>query len=158
VGALSLPSGGLVYLDTDAVIYSVEKIAPYATLLQPLWEAARDGQFAILTSELTLLETLVKPLRDSDTTLEELFRALLLGSQEVRLAAISQAILDNAAHLRAKYGLRTPDAIHAATALRSESALFVTNDPGYRRIAALPLVVLNDLLADAATPEPERDV
>ncbi|MBP1466455.1 hypothetical protein EYB53_012140 [Candidatus Chloroploca sp. M-50] len=34
----------------------------------------------------------------------------------------------------------------------------VTNDPGYRRIAALPLVILNDLFDDAATPAPERGV
>jgi hypothetical protein len=36
MGSLTLPSAGAVYLDTDAIIYSVEKIDPYATLLQPL--------------------------------------------------------------------------------------------------------------------------
>ncbi|MEI8165151.1 MAG: hypothetical protein WCG26_02195 [Chloroflexales bacterium] len=29
MGTLALPTSGLVYLDTDALIYSVEKIAPY---------------------------------------------------------------------------------------------------------------------------------
>lgn len=42
--------------------------------------------------------------------------------------------------------LKTPDALHAATALQAGCALFVTNDVGFRQVASLPLVVLDDLL------------
>jgi hypothetical protein len=70
----TLPSAGTVYLDTDAIIYSVEKIDPYATLLQPLWLAAQAGQFIVMSSDLALLETLVKPLQNADTVLENAFR------------------------------------------------------------------------------------
>ena len=37
VGSLTLPSAGLVYLDANPVIYSVEKHPVYGPLLQPLW-------------------------------------------------------------------------------------------------------------------------
>jgi hypothetical protein len=43
MGSLNLPQAGLVYLDTDAIIYSVEKIAPYSALLSPLWQAAQSA-------------------------------------------------------------------------------------------------------------------
>jgi hypothetical protein len=33
MGQLTLPTSGPVYLDTDVVIYSVEKIEPYWSLL-----------------------------------------------------------------------------------------------------------------------------
>lgn len=55
MGQLTLPASGSVYIDADAVIYSVEKIEPYWTLLQPMWAAAKAGQFAIIGSELLLL-------------------------------------------------------------------------------------------------------
>ena len=41
MGALSLPASGLVYLDTNPIIYSVEKHPVYWPLLQPLWQAAK---------------------------------------------------------------------------------------------------------------------
>ena len=61
MGSLILPSSGLVYLDANGFIYSVERIEPYYTLLKPLWVAAAANQFKIISSELTLLETITKP-------------------------------------------------------------------------------------------------
>jgi hypothetical protein len=80
VGTLILPTSGEVYLDPSTVIFSVEKIEPYWTLLQPLWQAAHAGQFALISSQLLLLEVLVKPLQNGDKILEVSFRNLLLHS------------------------------------------------------------------------------
>ena len=41
MGALTLPASGLVYLDANPVIYTVEKHPVYGPLLQPLWMAAQ---------------------------------------------------------------------------------------------------------------------
>ncbi len=43
MGALDLPKQGLVYLDANSIIYTVEVIEPYLTALPSLWEAARIG-------------------------------------------------------------------------------------------------------------------
>jgi predicted nucleic acid-binding protein len=64
----------------------------------------------------------------------------------MRLLPITQPILRQAAQLRATTKLRTPDALHAATALDAGCALFVTNDVGFRGVTGLPLVILDDLL------------
>lgn len=77
MGTLTLPASGEVYVDANAVIYAIERIEPYRTLLEPLWQAAYVGSIAIITSELTWLETLTKPLLDQDAQLEALFRAFL---------------------------------------------------------------------------------
>lgn len=146
MGQLALPSAGLVYLDTDALIYSVEKITPYAALLQPLWDAAAQGAFQVISSDLALLEVLVKPLQLGDTVLAQLYRDLLTASQETRLLPISRAVIEEAARLRATMGIKTPDAIHAASAIAEGVALFVSNDPVYRRVPGLPVTILDDLL------------
>lgn len=37
MGTLILPQTGSVYIDANVVIYTVERIQPYASLLDPLW-------------------------------------------------------------------------------------------------------------------------
>jgi predicted nucleic acid-binding protein len=65
----------------------------------------------------------------------------------VDLVPISPDILREAARLRASITrFRTPDAIHAATALATSAALFVTNDLGFRNVPGLPVEVLQDVL------------
>ncbi len=138
-----LPASGSVYVDANVVIYAVEKIDPYHSLLEPLWLAAQAGRLQIVTGEITWLETLVKPLREGNAALETLFRAFLTA-REVRLVPATLATWERAARLRA-LGLKTPDAVHAATALDSGCVLFVTNDTGFRRVPGLPIVVLSEV-------------
>lgn len=53
MGSLNLPAAGLVYVDTMAVIYTVERFPQYWSLLEPLWLAAQAGTLTVATSELT---------------------------------------------------------------------------------------------------------
>lgn len=145
MGPLILPDGGPVYMDANAVIYSVERIEPYRTLLEPMWQEARSGRFTLASSEIIVLETLVKPLREGNTRLVMLFRSILQAA-EVRLIPATLASWEQAARLRAERNLSTPDALHAATALQEKCTLFVTNDNAFRRVPGLPVTVLNDLL------------
>ncbi|HEX5439570.1 MAG TPA: PIN domain-containing protein [Ktedonobacterales bacterium] len=66
MGALSLPSSGTVYMDANSIIYSIERVEPYRTLLEPLWLASGPTTFWLASSELTLLEALVGPLKTGD--------------------------------------------------------------------------------------------
>ena len=36
MGALTLPVDGLIYIDASGLIYSVERVEPYRTLLEPV--------------------------------------------------------------------------------------------------------------------------
>ncbi|MBN2090133.1 PIN domain-containing protein [candidate division KSB1 bacterium] len=147
MGQIILPDTKYVYVDANAVIYSVEKIEPYFTLLKSLWQAAQRSQFLVISSELVILETLVKPLKESDKILESCFREFLLASQEVLLIPIDLSILEQAASLRATTGLKPPDAIHAATALTKGNIPFVTNDPNFKRVSGLSVMILQEILS-----------
>ena len=143
---LNLPTSGNIYVDTQAIVYTVEKHPVYAPVLRPLWTAAR-GTNRVITSDITLLETLVLPIRNADTGLQTRFETFLLHS-DTRLLPITHDILREAARLRATVsGMKAPDAIHAATALLTGCALFITNDSGFRHVPNLPVVMLDDVLA-----------
>jgi predicted nucleic acid-binding protein len=147
MGSLALPSAGLVYMDSDILIYSVETHAVYWPVLQPLWQAARASTFSIVSSELALMETLIGPLRNGDTVLVTAYEQVF-QSPEMRLMPISQAILREGARLRATIpALRTPDALHAATGTFAGCALFLTNDVGFRRVPGLAVVILDEVMA-----------
>jgi predicted nucleic acid-binding protein len=146
MGQLILPSSATVYVDTSIFIYSVEANVDYYRELEPLWRQFDAGAITIVSSELALLETLVVPIRDQDDVLVSIYEQLLVSS-EVQLVAISQSILRAAAQLRATTGLKTPDAIHAATAISARATLFLTNDRQFRVISDLPVVVLSEILA-----------
>jgi predicted nucleic acid-binding protein len=146
MGTMTLPASGLVYIDTMTLIYTVERYPAYWPLVEPLLRAAQAKTIEIVSSELTLMETLVGPLKSGNSALVTAFENALLGS-EMRLLPITQPILRQAAQLRAATNLKTPDALHAATARQAGCVLFVTNDVGFRSVAALPpLVILDDLL------------
>jgi predicted nucleic acid-binding protein len=145
MGRLNLTNNSLVYLDTVTIIYSVERFPEYVTLLDPMWQQLRSGTIQIITSELAVLETLVIPIRQSNTDLIRRYEALLLSS-EVNLIPINPSILKNAATLRAQHNLKTPDAIHAATAQSMGCSSFITNDLGFRRVSNLPTLILKDLI------------
>ena len=86
MGPLVLPSTGLVYLDTSSLIYSVERVEPYRTLLEPMWQGAQDGNLTIVSSPVLVVEALVKPIRDGNTEIEMQYRELFCA-----LAALSSS-------------------------------------------------------------------
>ncbi len=121
MGSLTLPAAGLVYADAQIVIYSVDRHPVYAPVCDPLWQATQAGTVTVVSSELTLLETLVGPLRSGDAVLATR-REAVWSQPNTRLIPVTQEVLREAARLRAGIPrLRTPDAIHAATAQRSGS-------------------------------------
>ncbi len=145
MGQLSFPAGTRVYLDTSPIIYSVEKHLDYWPILEPLWIAAKSSEIKVLSSELTLLEVLVLPFRLGNQPLIEAYEELLVNS-DIELVPIGSSVLRTAARLRSSLNLKTPDAIHAATAAMSGCDHFVSNDTGFRRLTTIEVVVLSEFL------------
>ena len=116
MGSIRLPSYGAIYLDAPAIIYSVERDEPNLTLMAPVWRQAEAGQFILVCSELVLAETLVRSIREDNTDLEMAFRTVF-AAPEVQLVSTTRQLWEDTARLRAETGLKTPDALHAATAL-----------------------------------------
>ncbi len=145
MGQLNLPNGAIVYVDTAPVIYSLEAHPDYRVLVQPLWEKLYAGEITIISSELLWLETLVGPMKNNNQPLLKLYTELL--ADNIQLIAIDETILKLAAQIRSTSSLKTPDAIHAATAMNHGCTVFLTNDAGLRNVPGLATIVLKDLLS-----------
>jgi predicted nucleic acid-binding protein len=92
-----------------------------------------------------LLETLVQPIKQNNQTLISAYESLL-NTTEINLLPISLDILRESAKLRATQNLKTPDAIHAATAFSANCDYLITNDDGFKRVSNINIVILSDLI------------
>ena len=146
MGSLILPAGSVAYADTSIFIYTIEAHADYLPPLTPFWQQLNDNEIRVVTSELTLMEVLVAPLHSSDKTLVDAYEEALLR-QKIELVPTTQAIYRSAARIRADHSLRTPDAIHAASALSAACTHLITNDPIFRRVPGLSCEILDRIIA-----------
>ena len=134
-----------VYLDTSPIIYSVEKHIDYWQLLTTLWQSLKSQEIEVFTSELTLLETLVQPIKQNNQTLISAYESLLTTT-EINLLPISLDILRESANFRATQNLKIPDAIHAATAFSANCDYLITNDDGFKRVSNINVVILSEVI------------
>lgn len=144
MGRVSSQLGQRVYLDTNIVIYAVEGFVDFADQIRALLEAMDNGEIVAVTSELTLAETLVKPIKDQNTAIQLAYRAFLMPTAALEIIPISGEILEDAAQLRATTKLKLPDAIQLATALRERCNSFLTNDDGFRSLNLPVIKILSE--------------
>jgi predicted nucleic acid-binding protein len=108
------------------------------------WVGTSKGIAA--TSTITMLELLVQPYREGDQERIDRFYALLSTYPHLEWIPTTLDIADSAARFRAQYNLKTPDAIHAATALTSNATGFISNDPAFGRVSEVETLILDELL------------
>lgn len=134
-----------VFLDTAPLIYFIEGNSAYQPVLISLFEFNDKGGFSFISSSMTLLEVLVKPLRDGQTAIAKQYRDTLTTAPGIELFDITSAIAEQAAQLRAKYNLRTPDAIQLATSIELRADYFLTNDNRLKAITETSVIVIGEL-------------
>jgi predicted nucleic acid-binding protein len=137
-----------LYVETAPFIYYVEKHPGFVDRLRQVFTTVNTNQIEIITSVVTLVETLTKPMRTKDKAVGQGYRNLLQQTQHITLVPITISIAEQAADLRARYNLRTPDALHLAAALDAGCNAFLTNDLALQRVTELPILILDDLELD----------
>ena len=133
-----------VFLDACTVIYRVEAVFPFNARFETLWrQLAEEGHGNVLAvSRLTLLECRVKPLRDGNDALLAKYDGLFMADG-IAITELDAPVIELATRLRARHGLRTPDALQAASCLvHQPGAPFVTADASFQRVAGLNVRLL----------------
>jgi predicted nucleic acid-binding protein len=92
-----------------------------------------------------LTEVLSKPKQSGNQRVEREYHSQPLQSRHMALVAVDTTIAERAADLRARWRIRTPDALQIATALDAGCQAFLTNDHALRRVTDLQILVLDDL-------------
>lgn len=132
--------------DTMLFIYHFEDHARYAPVTNLLFESWERGSNSGITSVITLMEILVKPRLDENWEAVRDYKDLLLTFPNLQLVPLESECADLASDLRARYGIKTPDAIQVASALFHSATAFVTNDDQIKQVTELEVVLLDEFL------------
>ena len=114
---------GLIYLDACLVIYLIESHARWGDRVRGAIAGAAQPRFGV--SPLVKLECLVGPLKRGDPVL---YRAYADFFERLAALAMPEPVHVQAAEIRARFGLRTPDALHLACAQHHRCDALWTND------------------------------
>jgi predicted nucleic acid-binding protein len=145
MGKVSAELGQRVYLDANIIIYAVEGFAAFLNQMRALMMAMNAGEVTAVTSELTLAEVLVKPIKDQNPAIQQAYKTFLAPTIELEVVPITRDILEEAARWRATTRLKLPDAIHLSTALRNQCDSFLTNDDLFRNLGLAQVKMLSDV-------------
>jgi predicted nucleic acid-binding protein len=113
----------LIYIDSCIFIYFVERHSRFYETVRGAALAASGDDLVI--SPLVQAECLVSPLRRNDTVLARRFRSLF---RRTRSLDLTEAVFLEAAEVRARGGLKLPDALHLACARHHGCTELWTND------------------------------
>jgi len=147
MGFLTHLVGKTVALDSAPLIYFVEGHPTFFQIVKPFFEAVQRGDISVTISAIAITEVLVHPMKQGNVALVDEFREMFLGADYFRTIPVIPEIAEIAAGLRATHGIRTPDALHAATAIYCNADFLLTNDAHFNVLPKPTVLMLSDLSA-----------
>lgn len=138
-----------LYVETAPFIYFVEKHPVYIQPVRAIFQHIAPESMHVITSTITIAEVLTMPIKLGQQDYLQAYRDMLLNTEAIAVRSVDSAIAERAAQLRATYGLRTPDALHLATAQSAQCQAFLTNDRALKRVAEVNVLVIDELLVSS---------
>ena len=127
----------MTYLDTNIVIYAVERNPLFAARVAARLAALEAAGETFTASDLVRMECLVQPFRPGNAALEQAFVAFF-ASPAVRVVPVTPAVCVRAARVRASSRYKPMDALQLAAAVEPGATLCLTNDTRLAGFAGLP--------------------
>jgi len=115
-------------VDAMVFVYHFEANQEFGAAAGRLLRATEDGRCRLVCSVVALLEVLVVPKRRGETALCQRYREMFESFPNLTVLTLDARVAEIASDLRASHTVRTPDAIHLATALYAGASAFVTQD------------------------------
>ena len=136
----------VVGLDTMLFIYAMEARSSYLPFLKPIFYSIEKGLIKAVTSIITLIEVLIKPLKDQNMPAVKSYKFLLNNFPNLTMVTIDHHVAEKGAELKARYGIRIPDALQVASAIENRATTFLTNDHNLKKVKEIEIVVLKEMM------------
>jgi predicted nucleic acid-binding protein len=141
MGLIKILKENDVYFDANIFIYLLEGNDNYNKALNDIRTLIANDQIRICSCDLIYTEILPYHAKQKNQGAIEHIISFLDNFEIVR---ISKEITIHAGILRGETGMKTPDALHVATAINQGCSLFLTNDAGVRVPKNMQRVLLSE--------------
>jgi predicted nucleic acid-binding protein len=142
----------IVGLDSAPFIYHFEEHPRYQALCAEVFNLMEVTAIQSVTSTVTLLEVLTQPLAKGNQELVVRYEQYLRFGPSLTLRSLDPDLALKAAQIRARYQIRTPDAIQLAAAIEFGARVFLTNDDRLRKVTEIEVIVLERWLQEQSPP------
>jgi predicted nucleic acid-binding protein len=143
-------SFSVIGLDTAIFIYHFEENPTYLPLTRELLSSIELGERKGVTSAITLMEIIVKPLALGQIDVARKYEAMLVNFPNLDIVDLDRDVIRQAARLRAEYRIRPPDALQVGASLLYGADVFITNDGLLKRLQdKLEVITLDDFVDGA---------
>lgn len=129
----------MIYLDSGVIM----RLLTGSIALQKQIVVEIGGE-SIVTSAVSIVECLCRPLRLNDTVTIDIFNGFFTSLDTI-VVNVDARIAHESAKIRAASNLKTPDSIHAATAILQSPTKLLTTDRDFvklQTLAPFPIVIL----------------
>lgn len=133
-------------IDTPIFTYHIEQAPRWAPTAGRALRALADGHYSGVTSVITLLKLVIRPLRLGRPEVADAYESLVQDINNLAVVAIDQRVSRLGAGHRASHRLRTSDALQIAACLVHGATAFLTNDRRLRRIEEIEILLLDDFV------------
>ena len=144
MGLIEKLKGKRVYFDTNIFIYVIEGSTEYQKIIDELTKSIIQKEFEAHTSYITLTEILPPLVKRGDNDIISGTIEFIRGKGFFHLSNASEEVCLQAGFLRGELGMKTPDAVHVATAINQGCSQFLTNDAGIRVPKNMQRILLPD--------------
>lgn len=135
----------IAFFDASALIYLIEGREPFAARVRESLQILSDRfpKLGTAVSRLSWLECRVGPMKNNDLTALGRYDAFFTRSDLVWVE-LDRDVVEPAAAIRVRHGLRTPDALQAASCLQlGPEHLMVTGDASFQKVGGLNVMTLS---------------
>jgi predicted nucleic acid-binding protein len=98
VGILSSIRGNQIYLDANIWIYALEGFPDFAQELTTLFNSIDQGNLTAVTSELSLAEVLVTPIKNVNATQQETYKQAISSTPNLRVIPVQRDLTSVRSH------------------------------------------------------------
>lgn len=120
--------GRRIALDTNVFVYALENQGKLGDGARDLLQRIKAEKPIVYTSVITIHEVLTGVYKKGMAEKVPDYVLAITGDGLIRIVDFTQQIALTSAQIRAKYGLKTPDAIQIASAISAGASTFFTGD------------------------------
>lgn len=134
--------GQVIAFDTNIFVYLLQRHSLYYSEARNLLRTVQSGENEGLFANIGLTELLTgyKQLNRYDEAYD--YKNLLSHFPNLTITELNEPVVDFASDLRANYTIKTPDAIHLASAIVNGADIFITNDKALKKVKEIKVQLL----------------
>lgn len=136
-------SGNKIFIDTNLIIYYLELNEEFYPTVKEIFKMAEVGKIRLITSSLSYMEALVPIVKKDDISLKAKYDYLFKGFEGLEVMDIDMDIAYTGAVIKAKYNIRTPDALQIGCAIKAGCDEFLTSDARLKSVEDIKITVIS---------------